>query len=59
MSTCNIGIPVKRQFVPDPETADVSGNSASASQAHGEQPESWELNVYHANVKIKRVNGQV
>lgn len=27
-------------FVADPETADVNGNSASVSQAHGEQPES-------------------
>lgn len=37
---CQLGIPAKRQFGADPETADVNGNSASLSQAHGEQPES-------------------
>lgn len=37
---CQLVIPVQRQFVADPETADVNGNGASVSQAHGEQPES-------------------
>lgn len=40
MSTRAAGIPIKRHFVADLETADVKGNSASVSQAHGEQPES-------------------